>query len=51
MTSTDPVKASIVQCCHLMAHKGLIAGTEGNVSARARDGGVWMTPSNLNKGK
>ncbi|MCP4384017.1 MAG: class II aldolase/adducin family protein [Hyphomicrobiales bacterium] len=33
-----------------MAEKSLIAGTEGNVSARARDGGVWMTPANINKG-
>lgn len=51
MSGKDPVKAVIVHCCHLMAQKGLIAGTEGNVSARARDGGVWMTPSNLNKGE
>jgi L-fuculose-phosphate aldolase len=51
MPVTDPVKAVIVRCCHLMAAKGLIAGTEGNVSARARDGGIWTTPSNLNKGE
>ena len=51
MPSHDPVKDLIVHCCHLMAQKGLIAGTEGNVSARARDGGVWTTPSDLNKGQ
>jgi L-fuculose-phosphate aldolase len=51
MSSHDPVKDVIVQCCHLMAQKGLIAGTEGNVSARARDGGIWTTPSDLNKGQ
>ncbi len=51
MTTTDPVKAVIVRCCRLMAAKSLIAGTEGNVSARARDGGIWTTPANLNKGE
>jgi L-fuculose-phosphate aldolase len=51
MPETDPVKAVLVRCCHLMAAKSLIAGTEGNVSARARDGGIWTTPSNLNKGE
>jgi L-fuculose-phosphate aldolase len=49
--SQDPVKDVIVYCCHLMASKGLVAGTEGNVSARARDGGIWTTPSDLNKGQ
>jgi L-fuculose-phosphate aldolase len=49
--SADPIKDQIVYCCHMMAQKGLIAGTEGNVSARARDGGVWTTPADLNKGQ
>lgn len=47
----DPVKSLIVHCCRLMAEKSLIAGTEGNVSARARDGGIWTTPADLNKGE
>jgi L-fuculose-phosphate aldolase len=47
----DPVKTELVRCCHLMAEKGLIAGTEGNVSARAREGGIWVTCANLNKGE
>ena len=51
MSTVDPVKNEIVRCCHLMAQKGLIAGTEGNVSARARDGGIWTTSSDLNKGE
>lgn len=51
MPTHDPVKDIIVRCCHLMAQKGLIAGTEGNVSARARDGGIWTTSSDLNKGE
>ena len=46
------IKQDLVRCCHLMAEKGLVAGTEGNVSARAEDGkSVWMTPSNVNKGE
>lgn len=50
MPAHDPVKDQIVYCCQMMAQKGLIAGTEGNVSARARDGGIWTTPSDTNKG-
>lgn len=48
---TDQVKRDIVRYCQLMAQKGLVAGTEGNVSARATDGTIWMTPSNVNKGE
>lgn len=48
---TDPVKHDIIRYCHLMARKGLVAGTEGNVSARAADGTIWMTPANVNKGE
>ena len=33
-----------------MADTRLVAGTEGNVSARAADGTVLMTPSGFNKG-
>jgi len=48
---TDKVKQDIVRYCRLMAQKGLVAGTEGNVSGRAADGTVWMTPANVNKGE
>ena len=51
MPGYDPIKDQIVYCCQMMAQKGLVAGTEGNVSARARDGGIWTTPSDLNKGQ
>jgi len=51
VSKVDPAKQELVRCCHLMAQKGLIAGTEGNVSARARDGGIWVTCANLNKGE
>ena len=44
------LKKEIVAICQLMDKKGLVAGTEGNVSARAEDGTVLMTPSGYNKG-
>ncbi|WP_162652928.1 class II aldolase/adducin family protein [Lentilitoribacter sp. Alg239-R112] len=44
------LKKEIVAICKLMDSKGLVAGTEGNVSARAADGTVLMTPSGFNKG-
>jgi len=44
------LKDEIVEICRLMAAGGLVAGTEGNVSGRAADGTVLMTPSGYNKG-
>lgn len=45
------LKEELVRYCQLMATKGLVAGTEGNVSARDRDGTILMTPSGVNKGE
>jgi L-fuculose-phosphate aldolase len=45
------LREEIVACCRLMAAKGLVAGTEGNVSARDEDGTILMTPSGMNKGE
>jgi L-fuculose-phosphate aldolase len=45
------LKEELVRYCHLMATKGLVAGTEGNVSARDKDGTILMTPSGVNKGE
>jgi L-fuculose-phosphate aldolase len=45
------LKEELVRYCHLMAAKGLVAGTEGNVSARDKDGTILMTPSGVNKGE
>ena len=44
------LKEEIIEICQLMAAGGLVAGTEGNVSGRASDGTVLMTPSGYNKG-
>jgi L-fuculose-phosphate aldolase len=45
------MREELVSCCRLMADKGLVAGTEGNLSARDKDGTILMTPSGLNKGE
>jgi L-ribulose-5-phosphate 4-epimerase len=45
------LREELVSCCRLMAAKGLVAGTEGNVSARDKDGTILMTPSGMNKGE
>jgi len=45
------LREELVSCCRLMAAKGLVAGTEGNVSARDQDGTILMTPSGMNKGE
>jgi L-fuculose-phosphate aldolase len=45
------LREEVVRCCRLMALKGLVAGTEGNLSARDRDGTILVTPSGVNKGE
>jgi L-fuculose-phosphate aldolase len=41
------LRMEIVQTCRRMRASGLVAGTEGNVSARTPDGNVLITPSGL----
>lgn len=48
--SDAELKKEIIAVCQLMDQKNLVAGTEGNVSARAEDGTILMTPSGYNKG-
>lgn len=41
------LRLEIVRTCRLMRGSGLVAGTEGNVSARTPEGEVLVTPSGL----
>ena len=41
------LRQEIVRTCRLMRDSGLVAGTEGNVSARTPQGDVLVTPSGL----
>ena len=41
------LRKEIVQTCRRMRASGLVAGTEGNVSARTPEGNVLITPSGL----
>jgi L-fuculose-phosphate aldolase len=41
------LREEIVRTCRLMSDTGLVAGTEGNVSARTPEGAVLVTPSGL----
>jgi L-fuculose-phosphate aldolase len=41
------LRREIVQTCRRMRASGLVAGTEGNVSARTPEGNVLITPSGL----
>jgi L-fuculose-phosphate aldolase len=45
------LREEIVDCCRLMSAKGLVAGTQGNVSARDKDGTILVTPSGMSKGE
>ncbi|MFP3867084.1 MAG: class II aldolase/adducin family protein [Desulfobacteraceae bacterium] len=44
------LRQEIVQICHLLHHKNMVAATDGNVSARLSDHRLLITPSGLNKG-
>jgi L-fuculose-phosphate aldolase len=41
------LRKEIVETCRRMRESGLVAGTEGNVSARTPEGNVLITPSGL----
>jgi L-fuculose-phosphate aldolase len=41
------LRREIVEICRRMSASGLVAGTEGNVSARTPEGNVLITPSGL----
>ncbi|MGB9774369.1 MAG: class II aldolase/adducin family protein [Bacteroidota bacterium] len=44
------IKSEIVEVCHKLYSRGLVAGTDGNVSARLQNGNILITPTSLNKG-
>ncbi|GIX46593.1 MAG: aldolase [Candidatus Tectimicrobiota bacterium] len=51
MASQDvAVREEIVAVCRRLYERGLIAGTEGNVSVRVAPERVWMTPAACHKG-
>ena len=43
------MRNEIVRVCHRLYERGLIAGGEGNVSARLEDGNILVTPSGAAK--
>jgi L-fuculose-phosphate aldolase len=43
------LRNEIVRVCHHLYERGLIAGGEGNVSARLEDGNILVTPSGASK--
>lgn len=50
MPPHDPTREAIIDVCQRLYQRGFIAGTEGNVSARADASRIWITPSGLHKG-
>ncbi len=51
MTSEAALRADIVRVCHRLAARGLIAGPDGNVSARLGKGWLLVTPAGMSKGE
>lgn len=47
MTDRDDVAAEVLAVAEELLDGGLVEGTSGNVSARADDGTVWITPSSV----
>lgn len=46
----DAAAGEIVRVCRRLYERGLIAGPDGNVSARLSDGSILVTPSGVSKG-
>ena len=46
----DAAAAEIVRVCRRLDVRGLVAGPDGNVSARLSDGSILVTPSGASKG-
>jgi len=49
-SSEAELRDEIVRVCHLMWQKGLVAASDGNVSARLGDNRLLATPSGVSKG-
>ncbi|HEY4306571.1 MAG TPA: class II aldolase/adducin family protein [Gemmatimonadaceae bacterium] len=47
----DATREEIVDVCHRLYERGLIAGPDGNVSVRLANGDIMITPSGRSKGK
>ena len=46
----DELVVQIVEICHLLAARGMVAATDGNVSARLSPDSILITRSGVNKG-
>jgi L-fuculose-phosphate aldolase len=47
MTDAPSTAGAVVRAARRMADIGLVVGTAGNVSGRAPDGTIWLTPSSV----
>ena len=47
MTENADIRAQVAAAAQAMDAAGLVVGTAGNVSGRADDGTIWLTPSSL----
>ena len=45
----DRTRAHVVRVCRRLWERGLVAGQDGNVSVRLRDGRILVTPAGLSK--
>jgi L-fuculose-phosphate aldolase len=50
MEHADTLRHDIVTCCQRLYQRGLLASTEGNVSALAGPDRLWITPAGSHKG-
>ena len=50
MLEEQKAREDVCEVCRRMHHRGLLSGTEGNVSVRLGRNRVLITPSGINKG-
>jgi L-fuculose-phosphate aldolase len=53
MTKSNEAKIArhLADVCHWLYQKGFVTATDGNVSARLRNGNILTTPTSINKGR
>jgi len=51
MVTYEKLRAELVEIGRRLGERGLIAGSDGNISVKCADGRILVTPSGLNKGR
>jgi len=51
LSNESKIARQVADVCHSLYEKGFVTATDGNVSARLRNGNILTTPTSINKGR